>query len=1651
MNMKINKRIEGGGANLYSLNAKQAKKLSLFTLILLFFCAAILGCAFLAPKKAAKAEASSASDKLIQLTLDSTNLVPSVTNGYMFDAEGLNKLYNAILGTTNSSYESVVSKLTGANGSTTQTWTSSTSTAKTTVPNAITAAQIRTNNGGKNVQVKLGKTEFEVVYVTFDNSGDLIVTLWQSTSTQTSPWAANASGAPGHSPSNGRNNNAATRPGNVYGNSYIRAKMLGQGGTWDAFSGQNSASSVQNTTEGNSVSTTYGALWNSCTTGALSSYIDTPSQVKYQEVQSYSAFERRTNNGASGTGWWQYTLPGDAYGTPYDEYYHDGSTHYWNSGINTGYGGNGTNKISGQDQWKDDKLWLPSIAETGFNSVINYTSSAVAGIWGLDNTQRSNNGNAAPSKWTWNTTNSNVTWLRSGYASGAIHASCLTSTGAMHDTYTSATLAVRPALHLNLAKADAAKAIEAPNADLTEFTYNGTLQTYNPVGFNADYMEIANNKQSDVGDYTVTVTTKTGYVFTDGTCEKTYNFHIDKAKPTVVPNFGAERPFVHTGLPQPESYTATCNGSDVTGKFEWRGNQTIESNVSKEYEWTFVPDDDTNYGEVTGKQTFNFQERSVTDLKAEFDAGGKTVYTKTPESELRGMITLTVTYSDGETAEEQNYTLLGADSLKAGSGNKLTLKFGSQYTDVTINVDVVPAAVESLRVVYAQGANKVTPQTSLDDLKNYLTVIPKWNYTNNSAELSPEEYTVEGTLTVNNPDVYVSYGGVQSHFVPTVSMGTYDMSGVTLSGETEVTYDGNAHTLEVAVEDLPSGVTLSGITYNGSSESPVDAGTYEVRASFSGDSENYNDIPDITATLKINKAKIEGVAFVGQTVTYNGEPQTIVITGNLPEGVEVSYYCNDKAFTGATEVGNYTVKAVFTDGNPNYEKLADMTATLIISDKPTFPGQDDINVDTDTEIEFTGDPVDPWGIIDYPSGIKVTVTIKDKDGNVVDAITNAGEYTVIYSFKVDPQYAPIPDKIVTITVQQGVYPESIIFEDKSVKYDGTAFTIEAANLPEGVSVEYLLNGEPFVGVTEVGTYSVTAKFTHSNPNYKPIPDKTATLTVLEKGYELLKPQADKAWTGEELDFTPEGFAEIVDLVEVYSDGKAVGAQYFKQTEVGTYTVTVKFKAGEYPVFEGDIDSVELTFSVTKQPVAVPVFAGGISYTGQSLVPTAENFGGFDGAIMRIDTAKSQSGIKVGGYKAVIKLTDTEHYVWSSGKSAAKSGVKLTLTDEVALEEGETQVSWNIARAVISVSKKDGKLPVLTSESYKGNFGEVVGYKYFTDETCSEEIAFGDLENGKTYYVRAELLDTENFELAEGSVEAFNSVFTYETQPTFWQKVMNFLKANWLWIVIALAAIALLITLICIIAHRRKTKEIREEKKAAKEEEKRRREQEREIEKAKAEAELAKMRAGLGLGAGAAGMAMAAQQPMPQQMQPMQYSAPVAQSAPVQAVSADALTALKAEIEKLREEARTERETAKAVAEAERRAEEKAERRISELKMQGEFERLRAGLFGFTPTAQGENVSKSAELLSSALVSALNKMLSDARAAEAKAEVPQVVKTESPVVLSSPTVYPPDAVITTTTTVDTTKSKPTEPVSRDSDRDRSFDVDGFYDNFDVDKK
>ena len=96
------------------------------------------------------------------------------------------------------------------------------------------------------------------------------------------------------------------------------------------------------------------------------------------------------------------------------------------------------------------------------------------------------------------------------------------------------------------------------------------------------------------------------------------------------------------------------------------------------------------------------------------------------------------------------------------------------------------------------------------------------------------------------------------------------------------------------------------------------------------------------------------------------------------------------------------------------------------------------------------------------------------------------------------------------------------------------------------------------------------------------------------------------------------------------------------------------------------------------------------------------------------------------------------------------------------------------------------------------------------------------------------------------------------------------------------------------------------------------------------------------------------------------------------------------------------------------------------------------------TKHGADSNFSAETVGAIMASMMKNM-----GGEKPKEPKTVIEAESqPTVSNIPTVYPPDAVITTTTMVDTTKKPQTQRISREDNQ--NFDIDGFYDAFEDNK-
>ena len=347
-------------------------------------------------------------------------------------------------------------------------------------------------------------------------------------------------------------------------------------------------------------------------------------------------------------------------------------------------------------------------------------------------------------------------------------------------------------------------------------------------------------------------------------------------------------------------------------------------------------------------------------------------------------------------------------------------------------------------------------------------------YTNN-------KLTEVGTLqvTASFKGDYVKYNKIPDMKATlTVVKGEYDISDIKFENKT-VVYDGTAQSLAIT-GTLPTGVT---VTYEGNER--TDVGTYEVTAHFEGDANNYKPIPDMTATLTIEKARYDmsNVRFIGRSFVYDGNEHRLEVTGDLPKGVTVSYVNN-----GLTDVGSVEVIAIFKGDTHNYEPIKELSATLTV-----VKGEYDMS-----NIKFEDKTVTYDGTL---HSLEITGTLPE--GVTVTYVNNrkafAGTYEVTAHFKGDGlNYNPIPDMTAILTIEKATYDMSgVTFKDKTFTYDGEVHScVVEGELPEGVTVYYDGNYNKF----EVGVYEVTAHFKGDEKNYNPIPDMKATLRITEYEY-----------------------------------------------------------------------------------------------------------------------------------------------------------------------------------------------------------------------------------------------------------------------------------------------------------------------------------------------------------------------------------------------------------------------------------------------------------------------------------------------------------------------------------------------------------------------
>ena len=284
-----------------------------------------------------------------------------------------------------------------------------------------TSNDFRTFNGGKDIVVLIDGIPWTATYLSTNEKGEPILTLWQADAMRFNYYNAstkamvNNTATASFSTADNYVNSPSKYPSNSYGTSFMATSVLNNGGAW-AKTGSGTQTVTQN------ANSTYAKFTMDGVKGSLTQFIDVPNDVPFQKDASKESAKTHSLHSIC-----KYDANNDVLGAPISGNMYDAAhTYYTHSTVdNTGY-----------LAWGNDKIWLPSFAEVGYSTDGGMTS----GLWKTSTNQRAITSNLASSS-----------WLRSAQYSTYRGSCWLASAGSSMDiSGVTLSYAVRPAFHLNL-------------------------------------------------------------------------------------------------------------------------------------------------------------------------------------------------------------------------------------------------------------------------------------------------------------------------------------------------------------------------------------------------------------------------------------------------------------------------------------------------------------------------------------------------------------------------------------------------------------------------------------------------------------------------------------------------------------------------------------------------------------------------------------------------------------------------------------------------------------------------------------------------------------------------------------------------------------------------------------------------------------------------------------------------------------------------------------------------------------------------------------------------------------------------------------------------------------------------------------------------
>ncbi|WP_175526560.1 MBG domain-containing protein, partial [Rhodonellum ikkaensis] len=610
------------------------------------------------------------------------------------------------------------------------------------------------------------------------------------------------------------------------------------------------------------------------------------------------------------------------------------------------------------------------------------------------------------------------------------------------------------------------------------------------------------------------------------------------------------------------------------------------------------------------------------------------------QSKVYGSVDPSLTYrlTSGELIGEDEFTgtLTRAEGEDVGNFEIIqgSLTAGDNYTIAFTGADFSITPAEITAITFEDGSFVYDGTAKSLEIEGKLPQGTNLAYSNNS-RTDVGSQTVIATITGDN------YSTLE--LTATLAITPATVTGIEFNGESFV-FDFSTKSL-VIEGTLPQGTSVS---Y--SNNSRTDVGSQEVTATITGD--NFTTL-ELTATLAITPATIEGITFENGSFVYDGNAKSLEIEGILPDGTSVAYSNNSR-----TDVGSQTATATIT--GDNFTTLV-LTATLAITPATiegiTFENGSFVYNGNSKSLAIAG------ALPDGTSAAYSNNSRTDVGSQTATATITGDNFTTL---------------VLTATLAITPAPiEGITFENGSFVFDGSAKSLAiAGELPEGTSVSYSNNS-----LTNVGSQTATATITGDNFTTLVM---TATLAIT--------PATIEGITLENGSFVFDGSAKSLMITGTLPEGTSVSYADNSRTDVGSQTATATITGDNYSTLV-----LTATLAITPAPIE------GITFENGSFV--------FDGSAKSLEIAgelpdgtsvaySNNSLTNVGSQTATATITGDNY---STLVVTATLAITPATVEGVTFENGSFVYDGNAKSLEIA-----GELPEGTLVAYSNNSRTDVG-------------------------------------------------------------------------------------------------------------------------------------------------------------------------------------------------------------------------------------------------------------------------------------------------------------------------------------------------------